>query len=76
MSSRRRRGKPFRIFAARAWRAAAAIAVAAWRGARAASAPLRKTCWRWTIRTLRDTLWRVDEWVHAQEVKIREEAEL
>lgn len=35
---------------------------------------VRAAAWRWTIYTMRDILWRVDEWVHEQEVKIREGA--
>lgn len=31
----------------------------------------RRQVHRWTIRTLRDILWRVDEWVHDQERKIQ-----
>lgn len=38
--------------------------------------PARRAAWRWTIRTLRDILWRVDDWVHDQEVKIQREAGL
>lgn len=27
---------------------------------------------RWAIRTLRKLIWRADEWIHAQEMKLRE----
>lgn len=28
--------------------------------------------WRWMIRRLRAIVWAVDEWIHAQELKMRE----
>jgi hypothetical protein len=30
--------------------------------------------WRFTLRCLRAAIWRADEWVHVQEVKLREPA--
>lgn len=30
--------------------------------------------WRWTLRQARVIVWAVDEWVHAQELKLRESA--
>jgi hypothetical protein len=30
---------------------------------------------RWTVRQIRKLLWRADEWIHSQEVKLRLEAE-
>lgn len=29
---------------------------------------------RWTIRTLRKLIWRADEWIHRQEMALREES--
>ena len=30
--------------------------------------------WRWMIRRLRAIVWAADEWIHAQELKLRESA--
>lgn len=39
--------------------------------ARRQVAKVQAAAWKWFILTLRDILWRVDEWVHAEEVKLR-----
>lgn len=31
-----------------------------------------RCAWRWIVFRLRDLLWRADEWVHAEEIKLRE----
>jgi hypothetical protein len=35
---------------------------------------LKAFLWRWTIRRLRGIVWAADEWIHTQELKIRESA--
>lgn len=30
----------------------------------------------WSLKALRGAIWRADEWIHAQELKLREEAEM
>jgi hypothetical protein len=34
----------------------------------------RETLHRWMLRQLRELIWRADEWVHVQEVRLRDEA--
>jgi len=33
---------------------------------------ITSTLWRWILRFLRSAIWVADEWVHAQEVKLRD----
>jgi hypothetical protein len=35
---------------------------------------LKQAVWRWTLRRLRAIVWAADEWIHAQELKLREPA--
>ena len=35
---------------------------------------LKKKLWQWTLRRLRSLVWIADEWIHAQELKLREPA--
>lgn len=35
---------------------------------------LKSVLWRWTLRRLRAIVWAADEWIHAQEVQLREPA--
>lgn len=39
---------------------------------RRAAAAGKRRLWRWIVFRLRDLLWRADEWVHAEEIKLRE----
>jgi hypothetical protein len=38
------------------------------------SSALKGFLWQWTLRRLRTIVWAADEWVHAQELKLRESA--
>jgi hypothetical protein len=35
---------------------------------------LKKAIWAWILRRLRGIVWAADEWIHAQELKLRESA--
>ena len=33
---------------------------------------IRKAVWKWTLKKLRGIVWAADEWIHAQEVRLKE----